>query len=265
MIKFSDESLMLYADGLLQAPESERLEQALTRDARLRARLQVFRSTGRDLAALFEPHAATPLPPKLRDIVNGAGPSAAPAPVYDLRKRSAPHSWRESWGSGAVLAASIALVAGIGLGWLLHGGWAGNSAVPSRDVVQTDGGRLLAGDVLGHALESQPSGTTKPSTLDSSATVSVKMTFQDAAGHYCRQYQLAAPQSRHFAGVACRVDGAWRVDFHTLVPPAPSAAQTTVPAGGSSEILDAVIGAVIAGDPLSGPDEAAVLNQRWTK
>ncbi len=264
MTKFSDESLMLYVDGLLEAPESERLQQALTRNAKLRARLQVFRSTGRDLAALFEPHAATALPPKLRDIVNGAAPAMSPAPVYDMRQRSAPRVWREGWRSGAALAASVALLAGIGLGWLLHGGLAGNSALPSQDIVQAAGGSLIAGDALSRALETQPSGQPMPAGARSSANVSVKMTFQDAAGHYCRQYQLAA-QSQHYAGVACRVDGVWRVNFQAVMQPAPSAAEQIVPASGGSEIMDAAIGAVIAGDPLSGPDEAALLNKRWAK
>lgn len=264
MTKFSDESLMLYADGLLEAPESERLQQALTRNAKLRARLQVFRSTGRDLAALFEPHAATPLPPKLRDIVTGAAPATSPAPVYEMRQRSAPRAWREGWGSAAALAASVALLAGIGLGWLLHGGLAGNSALPPQHAVQAAGGSLIAGDVLGHALETQPSGMPAPAEARNSANVSVKMTFQDAAGHYCRQYQLTS-QSQHYAGVACRVDGVWRVNFQAVMPPAPSAAHHLVPASGSSEIMDAAIGAVIQGDPLSGPDEAALLNKRWAK
>jgi hypothetical protein len=136
--------------------------------------------------------------------------------------------------------------------------------LPSQDVVQTAGGSLITGDVLGHALETQPSGLPTPAGARNSANVSVKMTFQDAAGHYCRQYQLAA-QSRHYAGVACRVDGVWRINFQAVMQPAPSAAEQIVPASGSSEIMDAAIGAVIAGDPLSGPDEAALLNKRWAK
>jgi hypothetical protein len=122
----------------------------------------------------------------------------------------------------------------------------------------------MAGDVLGHALETQPSGRPAPAGARNSANVSVKMTFQDAAGHYCRQYQLTA-QSQEYAGVACRVDGVWRVNFQAVMPPPPSAAEQIVPAGGSSEIMDAAIGAVIASDPLSGPDEAALLTKRWAK
>jgi hypothetical protein len=262
MTKFSDESLMFYADGLLDASESERLQQALTRDPKLRARLQVFRSTGRDLAALFEPHAATPLPPQLRDIVNGVGQDVAPSPVYDLRKYTRTRVWPDGWRSGTALAASVALLAGIGLGWLLRGEPAGDFASPPQIIVQADGGQLIAGDLLQRALESQPSGI---SAAAGPINVSVKMTFQNAAGEYCRQYQVTAPQSQHYAGMACRVDGTWRADFQAQMPPAPSAVGHAVPASGNSEIMDAVIGAAIAGDPLSAPDEAVLLSKGWAK
>jgi anti-sigma factor RsiW len=265
MTKFSDETLMLYADGLLEASESGRVSKALTQDARLRARLQVFRSTGRGLAALFEPHAATPLPPGLRDIVNGAVPPISSSPVRNLREPLGSRAWRAGWKQGAALAACLALLAGIGLGWLLHGGLAGTSASPSQEIVRSNGGRLIAGDVLGHALESLPGDMAVQTGGGRSADVSVRMTFQDAAGHYCRQYQISAPQPEQYAGVACRVDGVWRVDFQALVPRAPSVARHIVPAGGSSEIMDAVIGAIIAGDPLSSESEAALLKNRWTK
>jgi hypothetical protein len=95
--------------------------------------------------------------------------------------------------------------------------------------------------------------------------VSVKMTFQNAAGDYCRQYHVTAPHALHYAGVACRVDGVWRADFQAQMPPALPAAEHTVPAGGNGEILDAVIGAAIAGDPLSAPDETAILSKAWAK
>ena len=264
MTKFSDESLMLYADSLLDACESERLQQGLARDAKLRARLQVFRATGRSLAALFEQHAASPLPPKLRDIVNGVAPTTSPAPVYDLRRHSRARVWRKGWSSRAALAASVALLAGIGFGWLLHGELAGNSASP-QELVRANGGRLIASDVLERSLESQPSGREVAAGSNGLANVSVKMTFQNTAGEYCRQYQVTAQQSQHYVGMACHVDGVWRVDFQTPTPPARSAVAQTVPASGSSELMDAVIGAVIAGDPLSGPDEAALLNRRWAK
>jgi anti-sigma factor RsiW len=265
MEKFSDETLMLYADGLLEAPERGRLEKALTRDARLHARLHVFRSTGRDLAALFEPHAATPLPPRLRDMANGAVPQISSSPVRAPREHLGPRAWLPGWQQGAALAASLALLAGIGLGWLLHGGVAGTSALPSHEVVRSDGERLIAGGVLRDALESLPAGGAEPGAHGSSTEVSVKMTFQDTAGHFCRQYQLSASQSQHYAGVACRVDGVWRVDFQALVPPAPSSARHMVPASASSEIMDAVLGAIIAGDPLGSDDEAALIKKRWTK
>src|SRR3974390_1847819 len=62
----SDETLMAYADGQLAPDEMIRIEQLLASDPKLLARFEVFRTTGHDLAALFDDHFNAPLAPGLK-------------------------------------------------------------------------------------------------------------------------------------------------------------------------------------------------------
>ena len=98
MTKLADETLMLYADGLLDASQTQRLEQLLTEDPALRARLRVFSLTGRSLAALLQDHTESPVPKRLLDFVLSQKvkppsiDSPHPAVLSALKERM--HIWR---------------------------------------------------------------------------------------------------------------------------------------------------------------------------
>src|SRR5262249_9185250 len=74
----SDETLMAYADGQLTLAEVARIERLLASDPGLRARFGVFRTTGRELASLFDDHLNAPLPSRLKRFT--------PAPRTDWSK-----------------------------------------------------------------------------------------------------------------------------------------------------------------------------------
>jgi anti-sigma factor RsiW len=274
MTTLDDETLMRFADGLLDAPEGSRVKQLVAKDAALRARLDAFRATGRDLARLFDAHLSTPVPPRLLDAAAQAGPAAGTPPPTKLSDRRRPlaragREWRSlpaAWQSAA-LAASVAVVAGIGLGWLLHGAPNGPDTALSP-FVQLERQRLLASGPLQTALESAASGSPRAVALADreDARLLVKMTFQNEAGDYCRQYEIAAPSRERIAGVACRVGGQWSVAMQAVLPPSVSAAERTVPADASQNgAMDAAIGAIIAGDPVVGDQEAAIIRNGWRK
>jgi anti-sigma factor RsiW len=265
----NDETLMRFADGLLDAPERERVEQLVTTDPELRARLDIFRVTGPDLARLFDAHLNAPVPAKLRDFVEGQAstPAEAPRPKQAAaaalaKARFAVRRPSPAWNITA-LAASVAIIAGIGLGWLLHGAASGDGA-GGGPFVEIEDQRLLAQGPLLRALETARSGSTTTVALGSgeAAQLRVKMTFQNEAREYCRQYEIAVPSRERFSGVACRAAGQWSVAMHALLPPAYSAAEQTIPAGANGA-MDAVIGTMIDGNPVVGEQEAAIIGKGW--
>jgi hypothetical protein len=92
----------------------------------------------------------------------------------------------------------------------------------------------------------------------------VTMTFQNETGDYCRQYEVAGQASWNYTGVACRSDGDWVVKFQAMTAPSQPAADGYVPASGGDRLaIDAAIGALVVGVPLTGEEEAAVLSNGW--
>ena len=179
--------------------------------------------------------------------------------------------FRDIQSPSRVLMASAVVLVGIGLGWWLRGG---KADFPSADnLVRIEGNRLIATGPLQTALQSLPSGgkTTAASPETGKLRLNVAMTFQNQSGDYCRQYNIAAASSGDHAGgdhvgIACHVGDEWVVRMQALVPPASSAAQRTIPAGGGADpAMDAAIGALIDGDPVVGPEEAALMRKGWKK
>jgi putative transcriptional regulator len=169
--------------------------------------------------------------------------------------------------SPMLAAAAVAVVAGIGLGWLLHGNMGGGS-MALDDLVRIESNRLLAKGLLQKALESLPSGTETAALASEGRKLrlGVKMTFQDQNGDYCREYQIAAASPARYAGVACRVGQQWIVKIQALVPPSRNASEQMIPAGGNADgAIDTVVASLIQGDPLVGPDEDTLLKQGWAK
>jgi hypothetical protein len=266
--RLTDETLMLYADGVLDGSEREQVEKALAQSPKLRGRLQVFRKTGRDLAGVFDEDMTTPIPGGLRDLLSAPmpGPDAStPRPGGSSVPHRPPHTTRQNrrmaWGLPA-LAASIAVIVGIGFGWLLHGGSAGGGAFLDG-LIQPQDGQLIAQGALQSLLETSPSGAkTQAFLAGSQQQFGVKMTFRDASGAYCREYGIRPAQSQYHAGVACRTGNRWSVKMQALMPGSASAAEQTIPAGADTE-MDAVVDAMIDGDPLASGEEAALIGKGW--
>ena len=121
MTHLSDETLMAYADGQLKPAEMARLERLLASDPGLRARLEVFRTTGRDLASLFDDHLNAPLPLRLKRFTLAPRTDWSKVFNLDLRQK------RQHLPEFRLVAASAAfLAAGIAIGWLMHGSAGGD-------------------------------------------------------------------------------------------------------------------------------------------
>jgi hypothetical protein len=272
MTRLTDETLMLFADGMLDRSEGERVGRLVAEDPDLRARLNVFRVTGRGLARLFDEHMNTPIPAKLQELFAGQGAAWANAPAFRPRRTDGAAFIAQrlrglrvpAWNAPAALAAGLALCIGMGLGWLLRGGPVDEDSV--YGLVQADSNRLIARGALARGLETSRSGSDITTVEDASgqARIRVRMTFRNEARDFCRQYEIATAAAARHSGVACRIGGQWVVTVQALLPPSQPAPDRIVLAGsGDNAVMEAAVGAMIEGDPLGRDEETAVLGKGW--
>ena len=264
---------MLYADGLLASPEREHVEMLLTDDKKLHNRLQVFRLTGPNLAMLMEDHVNAPIPEKLQNCLLETSPKRSNFSrifsdlnqFFDLILKKLGSA--EDWNLQPAIAALMVMIAGVGVGvgWLVRGDTASNVASIGQ-FIQLEGNRLIAQGSLQKTLETATSGTNSNMALSDNQQIEfgVRMTFRDEAGDFCREYEISHPSAEHYSGVACRAGGQWVVRFQAMTAQHTSGSGRIAPAGGGGRLaMDAAIGALVFGAPLTRDEEATVINGRW--
>jgi hypothetical protein len=263
MTSLADETLMLYADGLLDHAESEHIAGIATQDSEVRARIEMFRATASgDLGSLFEDYLKTPAPTLGPHVPSTLETEPAAEPRRMAANRPRRLAVAEHYGQMLpLLAATLVLFCGFGIGWLLHAR-TGSQASALDDVVEYRAGKLIARGTLRHALETVPSGQQAVGAGADGPTIAVRMTFQDESSRYCREYELGTATQRQ-GGVACRTGADWTINFHALLQPASREVGRIVPAGGSRATMDAVVGSMIVGNPLAPESEAKLLRGRW--
>lgn len=267
MAVLSDETLMAYVDGELDAAGCARVEADAERNADVRARIERFRSTG--LQALKPPHdaiAALPVPQFLLDTVAAAGPRAGSGTTKfkpTLVSASA-HPERGSrvsvlrrpvgWQPALAYAASIALA----VGWFSYA-----TLAPGGQILVQEGGRILASGVLARALETAHSkAAEKSGFLQQTATATPQLSFKDRSQHFCREYEVVLPSQEAFAGVGCRLDnGRWLVQAHVPTQ-ARSTGQVARPAAGAAAVQK-LIEETMVGDALGPDEESKALSKGW--
>jgi hypothetical protein len=262
----SDEVLMAYADGQLDAIERARLKKLIAEDPEANARLKVFQATGQNLASMFDEHMNSPLPEKLSRLAL----YAQPLPV---RKSSRLGQFADALRNftrpahpfGLAAASAAILITGIGAGWLLRGG-GGESGSPMSDLVQVESdGRTVARGPLSQALDNSPSGreTLLPFAAGKVLRMAVKLSFRNHAQDYCRQYEAGLAGSESFGGIACNSNGQWNIKLQAQFGPAHPSAGRTAPAGTKSSPLEEAVMSWIDGDALDQRDEDAMILKGW--
>lgn len=205
-MSFSDEILMAYADGELDAPLREQVEQAVRSDAQVAAAVERHRALRRNVFAAFagildEPVPAGLQPGRLAQPA-AAAPSVAPASLVPPVRidvlaaegaRPLPARW--SWPQWGAMAAS--LVVGVLAGVL---GWQGTHPGTDAGPFARQGDALVAQGALAEALSRQLAAE------PGAGGVQVGVSFRARDGRYCRSFVLGAE-----AGLACRNGDSWQV------------------------------------------------------
>ena len=246
-MKFSDETVMAYADGELDAATRAALEAAMATDQDLAQRVARQRALRARLRAAFDPVLEEPLPERLLAAARGAPAAARADNVVPLRRRPAPARW--SWPQWGAMAASLAL--GAVLGPLVL-------RAPADAPVVTRDGQVLAGGLLARALDEQLAAA-----QPAGAPVRVGVSFRARSGAYCRTFTLE--QREALAGLACREPQAWRLEALARSTRA-SASGAYQPAGSAlPPAVARTLDELIAGEPLDAAAESAARARGWSR
>lgn len=146
------------------------------------------------------------------------------------------------------MAASLVIGLIVGQAWLRS---------PDTSPFATRDGHLVARGALERALTSQLASN-QPDT----APVHIGVSFQDRAGDYCRTFLLRTGET--LAGLACREQGAWRMEV--LAQGEAAAASPSAYRMAGADLPETVFKAVetqIAGEPLDAEQEAAAQRGNW--
>jgi hypothetical protein len=231
----SDDRLIAYADGELDAPElaAERsaIEAAARADPILARRIEQHRALRARLGALYGELLDGPVPERLVAEARAAPLAADPAPVADVGPLRAGWFW-------AAVAASLAL--GVAISAVAF-------TARGSGPVAVQHGRLLARSALDQALTLQLTPDRAPS-----GAARIALTFKSRAGTYCRSFVLADREP--LAGVACREGDAWHIEV---------LARTDTAAPDLPEAVRATVAAQIKGDALDAQGEARARQNHW--
>jgi hypothetical protein len=234
-MKFSQEMLMAYADGELDAATRSAIEAEMAVDPQVAAEVERQRALRTEVGAAFAGVLDEPVPDRLTRAA-----TRAKAPTQ-------PRQW--AWPEWTSIAAS-----------LLIGVLAGRALLPSAGVepngiiASGSDGHIIASGQLALALSEQLSS-------EDGSGVDIGLTFRNKSGEYCRTFGTRV--GTDVTGFACREAEAWRVDMLSTAPPTPAGggyrmATTQLPA----PIVQA-IAERMQGEALDADEEAMARQRRW--
>jgi hypothetical protein len=244
-MQFSDETLMAYADGEVDADTRRQIEAAMAHDPTIAERISKHRSLRVDLGAAFGGVIDEPVPSRLLDAANSRSATVTDLNAARSAKSGAKQSRTWSWPEWTAIAAS-----------LLIGVLAGRSAlqpIASEMFATTTGGIVATGE-LSSALDNQLNGRAKDTN------VQIGMSFRATGGDYCRSFVTGSA-----AGFACREGDHWRV--RALNEGGTHAAGGEYRMAGS-ELPPAILTAiddVMEGEALDREQEQAAQQRGWNK
>lgn len=245
-MKFSDETLMAYADGELDPATRSAVERAIRADPTLAAKVRQHTAMRSNVFAAFAPITDEPVPPRLTAATR-SGKVIQLNTARAARTEATQEKRRWSWAEWGGIAA--ALIVGV-----LAGGAGVIGLQEQPPLAATSGGAVLAQGDLAEALSTQLAGVTAQG-----AQVKVGVSFEAKDGGYCRTFMMGAS-----AGLACRNGAEWNVPV--MAQAAQGAAGEYRQAG--SEMPPMVLDAIderIVGQTLDATAEEAARARGWKR
>ena len=248
----SEETLMAYADGELDAATRASVEAAMQDDPEIRQRVARHRALRESLRGAFSAVLDEPVPDRLIQAARGPAGAAKSTVVALSRARearepgnpAAPRRWQP-----AAMAASLLL--GLGLGFLAWHGSGGALIRPGA------GGGLVASAALAQTLSTQLSDDRSADRV-----VFAGLSFRNKSGDYCRTFHSTGSDAS--SGLACREGTDWRIK--ALAQAARAAANSgnfRTAASEDSPAIRAAVEGSIDGEPLDHAGEIAARAAGW--
>jgi hypothetical protein len=245
-MRYTDEMLMAFVDGELDAALRAEIEQALGHDKALAERVARQRRLRKLLADTYDPVLDEPIPARLQQAL---APDAGRAPVRAAALGPRLLDGLRMLLTPQAMAMAACVMFGVAIGVGLRS--------PSGLFDQVDG-RLMARGALAQALDERLG-----SEPASGNAVRLGVSFASRQGSYCRSFAL--PGRGGLAGLACRADGGWQVDLLANAPASSgSAAYRTAATELPPELLRAV-DERIEGSALDAEGERQARQRGWRR
>jgi hypothetical protein len=251
---FSDEILMAYADGQLDELRSAKIRHACADDARILARVEMFRTSRQLLQQVAEQFIEEPVPQQLMCRVQ----ALSDAPIVGNRdlRQTAPRfgrRWQRLRIPAALTAMLVAFVAG----------WSVNAPVIHR--AGTDGILAMTAALppgIINALDHVTSGDAVRIRVANAEIDVLLLGSYESGGRYCREFEVTGTQDAHAGsahGLACREKGMWTTHMIANRASAATVDDAYTPAAGDRD-LTSLLGTSRA---LSPDEERRLLENDW--
>ncbi|PNU03174.1 transcriptional regulator [Novosphingobium guangzhouense] len=269
----SEEELAAYADGELTGPDAERIGAAIAADPALAVRVDAEKRLRALLRGHLDPVLTETMPESLTLTIAAAaaedteaGMSDAQSPEPALSEPASPQPARildftaararrqqqaraaarprfvlpKWWGTGAAIAASLALGLFFGM------------RTQDTGVRVTSEGALVATGMLSRGLDE------RLASANESGKMRILTSFRLGDGGYCRVYDAGAT-----SGIACKDQDNWILERTATSDKAQSGEYRQ--AGSAQQDLMAAAQAMAAGEPLDEAQEQAARAAGWRK
>lgn len=231
-MKFSQETLMAYADGELDAETRGAVEAEMAADPQVAEEIDRHRALRADVGQAFAGVLTEQVPDRLLRTATKT-------------RATARRQW--SWPEWTSIAASLVLGVLAGRALLQPDSESGL-------IVAGVDGRVIAGGALAKALSEQLSS-------QDGSTIDIGLTFRAKSGEYCRTFGARAASP--VVGFACRDAEVWRVDMLSTAPRAESGGDYRM---ASTQLPPPVVQAIadrMQGEALDADEEAIARQRHW--
>ncbi|GGC66172.1 anti-sigma factor family protein [Marinobacter halophilus] len=236
-MRITDEVLSAFLDHELSEPEMDAVREQLALDPGLADRLAELAAVDAELQRHYGAIDDQPMPDSVTRLLDQPKPAASSDNVVAFPW------WRQLRAhSGKAVAAAV--IAGLAMTQ-----WLNTPALNEP-----------AGLALAEVLEHEASG--RAYALSSDVTLTPRLTFQNQAGDWCRQFRVDRPAAAS-EQIACRDgSGHWEVVAQVDVPATPGTQRYQTASGGS--VLDDELDRRMSGSPIAPEAEMTLLETQWS-